>query len=120
MAHARIVARLRERGYPLDTLRDAANSGRLAYGYLEDLFPAPARTRTLSEAAEETGLEPALIERIWATAGFPPSRSSGAARRTSSCCATCASVLDAGSRSWRSCSSCACTARRWRRSPTPR
>ena len=79
MAHARIVARLRERGYPLDTLRDAANSGRLAYGYLEDLFPAPARTHTLSEAAEETGLEPALIERVWATAGFR--RVARAARR---------------------------------------
>jgi adenylate cyclase len=70
VALARIVARLRERGYSLDTLREAANSGRLAYGYLEDLFPAPARTRTLAEAAEETGLEPGLIERIWATAGF--------------------------------------------------
>ena len=70
VAHARIVARLRERGHSLDALREAANSGRLAYGYLEDLFPRPARTRTLDEAAEETGLEPALIERIWAAAGF--------------------------------------------------
>jgi adenylate cyclase len=70
VAHARIVARLRERGYSLDTLREAARSGRLAYGYLEDLFPTPARTRTLAEAAAETGLEPALIERIWTAAGF--------------------------------------------------
>jgi adenylate cyclase len=70
VAHARLVARLRERGYSLDTLRDAAHSGRLAYGYLEDLFPTPARTRTLAEAAEETGLEPALIERIWTAVGF--------------------------------------------------
>jgi adenylate cyclase len=70
VAHARIVARLRERGYSLGQLRDAAHSGRLAYGYLEDLFPPPARTRTLEEAAEETGLEPALIERIWNAAGF--------------------------------------------------
>jgi adenylate cyclase len=70
VAHARIVARLRERGYSLDTLREAARSGRLAYGYLEDLFPTPARTRTLAEAAEETGLEPALIERIWGAVGF--------------------------------------------------
>jgi adenylate cyclase len=71
VAHARIVARLRERGYSLDTLREAARSGRLAYGYLEDLFPTPARTRTLAEAAEDTGLEPALIERIWNAVGFP-------------------------------------------------
>ena len=70
VANARIVARLRERGYPLDRLREAAHSGRLAYGYLEDLFPPPARTRTLAEAAEETGLEPALIERVWGAAGF--------------------------------------------------
>jgi adenylate cyclase len=70
IAHARIVARLRERGHSLAELREAARSGRLAYGYLEDLFPAPARTRTLQEAAAETGLAPDLIERIWATAGF--------------------------------------------------
>jgi adenylate cyclase len=70
VAHARIVARLRERGYSLDTLRDAARAGRLAYGYLEDLFPTPAHMRTLAEAAAETGLEPALIERIWTAAGF--------------------------------------------------
>jgi adenylate cyclase len=70
VAQARIVARLRERGYSLDTLREAARTGRLAYGYLEDLFPIPARTRTLAEAAAETGLEPALIERIWGAVGF--------------------------------------------------
>jgi adenylate cyclase len=70
IAHARIVARLRERGYSLAQLREAARAGRLAYGYLEDLFPPPTRTRTLDEAAEETGLEAALIERIWAAAGF--------------------------------------------------
>jgi adenylate cyclase len=70
VAHARIVARLRERGYSLDALRDAAHAGRLAYGYLEDLFPTPARTRTLAEAADECGLEPELIRRIWTAAGF--------------------------------------------------
>jgi adenylate cyclase len=70
VAQARIIARLRERGHPLDELREAARSGRLAYGYLEDLFPAPVRTRSLEEAVEETGLEPALIERIWTAAGF--------------------------------------------------
>lgn len=70
IAHARIVARMRERGYSLAQLREAAHSGRLAYGYLEDLFPPPSRTRTLEEAAAETTLEPALIERIWGAAGF--------------------------------------------------
>jgi adenylate cyclase len=70
VAHARIVARLRERGHSLEAVREAARSGRLAYGYLEDLFPAPARTRTLAETAREVGLEPGLIERVWTTAGF--------------------------------------------------
>jgi adenylate cyclase len=70
IAQARIVARLRERGYSLGQLREAARAGRLAYGYLEDLFPPPARFRTLDEAVAETGLEPALIERIWTAAGF--------------------------------------------------
>ena len=70
IAQARIVARLRERGHSLAELREAAESGRLAYGYLEDLFPTPARTRSLAEAAQEAELEPALIERIWRTAGF--------------------------------------------------
>ena len=70
LAQARIIARLRKGGHSLGQLREAARSGRLAYGYLEDLFPARPPTRTLREAAEETGLEPALIERIWSAAGF--------------------------------------------------
>jgi adenylate cyclase len=70
IAQARIVARLRERGHSLAELREAAEAGRLAYGYLEELFPAPQRTRTLAEAAEECGLETALIERIWTATGF--------------------------------------------------
>jgi adenylate cyclase len=70
VAQARIVHRMRERGHSLAELREAADRGRLAYGYLEDLFPCPARTRSLEEAAEESGLETALIERVWASIGF--------------------------------------------------
>src|SRR6187200_716122 len=44
LAQARIVARLRERGHPLEELRDAARSGRLAYGYMEELFPPRPET----------------------------------------------------------------------------
>jgi adenylate cyclase len=69
-AHARIVARLRERGHSLEEIRRAGESGRLAFGYIEDLFPPPTGGYTLEEAAEDTGLEPALIERIWSTVGF--------------------------------------------------
>ncbi len=71
IAHARIVARLRSRGYTLEQLREASRSGRLAFGYMEDLFPGEPAVVTLDDAAKETGLEPALIERIWTSVGFP-------------------------------------------------
>jgi adenylate cyclase len=70
VAQARIVARLRARGHSLDDVREAARSGRLAFGYMEELFPPPSATMSLREAARETGLEPALIRRIWVSAGF--------------------------------------------------
>lgn len=71
LGHARIVARLRERGHSLEEIREASSSGRLAYGYMETLFPPPAGTCSLEQASAETGLEPALVERLWASAGFP-------------------------------------------------
>jgi adenylate cyclase len=71
IAQARIVARLRARGHTMRQIREAARSGRLAYGYLEELFPDGHGPHSLREAAERTGLEPALIERIWASLGFP-------------------------------------------------
>jgi adenylate cyclase len=74
-AHARIVARLRERGHSLEDVRRAGEEGRLAYGYVEDLFSSDgAGTYTFEEAADEVGLEPALLERIWASVGFAPRR----------------------------------------------
>jgi adenylate cyclase len=71
IAHARIVARLRDRGHSLKDIRKAAAEGRLAYGFVEDLFPLPDTPHSLEEVAEETGLEPALIERIWTAIGLP-------------------------------------------------
>jgi adenylate cyclase len=70
-ALARVVARLRERGHPLAEIKEATRDGRLAYGLLEDLFPPGERVFTLADAAEETGLEPELIERVWLSMGFP-------------------------------------------------
>ena len=73
VAHARIVARLRERGHRLDQIREAGRQGRLAYGYIESLFGDDRPSWSLDDAADETGLEPALIERFWASIGLPPS-----------------------------------------------
>jgi adenylate cyclase len=69
-AHARVVARLRERGHSLEDIKAATDDGRLAYGLLEDLFPSREKVFTIEDAAEETGLEPELIERIWLSMGF--------------------------------------------------
>jgi adenylate cyclase len=72
LAQARMVARMRARGHSLDQVRSAAKAGRLAYGYLEDLFGERGGTPvTLAEAVEATGMEVELIRRVWAAAGFP-------------------------------------------------
>ena len=70
VAQARIVSRLRERGHSLEEIRRAMESGRLAFGFVEEMLPARERTHTLEEAAAETGLEPALIERLFLSMGF--------------------------------------------------
>jgi adenylate cyclase len=70
LAQARLVARLRARGHSLAQVRRAAKEGRLAYGYLEDLFPDADVEYDLATAARQTGLEPELIRRIWSAAGF--------------------------------------------------
>jgi len=70
-AQARVVARLRERGHSLSELRRAVREGRLAFGYVEDLFPRRERDLTRVEAAARTGLEEALIERMMSLLGTP-------------------------------------------------
>jgi adenylate cyclase len=70
LASARVVARLRERGFSLRAIREATESGRLASSYIEGLLPDAAAAWSLEEAARETGLEPALVERIFTSMGF--------------------------------------------------
>lgn len=70
VGHARVVARLRERGHSLADLRQATADGRLAFGYIEELFPPDEGAYTLRQAARETGLEPALIKRIITALGW--------------------------------------------------
>jgi adenylate cyclase len=70
-AQARVVARMRERGHSLDELKRAGREGRLAFGFVEDLFPAPEEQVTVEQVAAETGLEAELIERILVILGTP-------------------------------------------------
>ncbi len=69
-SHVRIVARLRERGHSVQRIREASQSGKLAFGYIDELLPSTEARYTLSEAARETGLEPELIERLIAAMGL--------------------------------------------------
>jgi len=71
-AQARVVARMRARGHSLREIRQATDQGRLAFAYVEELFPSTETAYTLAEAARETGLEPALIERISTALGLRP------------------------------------------------
>jgi adenylate cyclase len=73
VAHARIVARLRERGHKLEHIKQAGKQGRLAYGYIEEMFGGERPQRSLRETSKLTELEPALIERFWASLGLPAS-----------------------------------------------
>ena len=71
IGQARVVARMRDRGHSLQTIRKASEEGRLAYAYADELFPEADHQYTLEEAARESGLEPALIERIITSIGYP-------------------------------------------------
>jgi adenylate cyclase len=70
-AQARVVSRMRERGHSLDELKRAGRDGRLAFGYVEDLFPSSDRAFSRAEAAAQSGLEEELIERIMSLLGTP-------------------------------------------------
>jgi adenylate cyclase len=96
LAHARIAARLRERGHSLDQIRAASAEGRLAYGFVEDLFPPSQAGRPFEEVAEEIGLEPELIERLWTSLGFPVAEIERLTDEDVQALRYIASVLDAG------------------------
>jgi adenylate cyclase len=72
VSHARIVARLRERGHSLEDIRQASDDGRLAFGYVEELFDTGEEVYSLQEASLATGLEPALIARVVTALGTTP------------------------------------------------
>jgi adenylate cyclase len=63
-SHVRIVARLRERGHSVKRIREASQSGKLAFGYIDELLPSSEARYTLKQAAREIDLDPALVERL--------------------------------------------------------
>jgi adenylate cyclase len=96
-AQARVVARMRERGYSLEDLRDAGREGRLAFGFAEELFSeAAGGGLSLADIARETGLEPELIERILIILGTPKGRQRNLSPEDAAALRHCARVLAAG------------------------
>ena len=96
VAQARMVARLRDRGHSLREIRRATEEGRLAFGYIEELLPPAAADYTLEDAARESGLEPALVERIYATMGFNAASLEHISEEDLQLLRYVAAVLDAG------------------------
>jgi adenylate cyclase len=96
-AQARVVARMRERGYSLEDLREAGREGRLAFGFAEELFSEQGGGgSSLASVAKETGLEPELIERILIILGTPKGRQRNLSPEDVAALRHCARVLAAG------------------------
>jgi adenylate cyclase len=96
-AQARVVARMRERGYSLEDLKEAGREGRLAFGFTEELFSDPDERRlSVEEVAAETGLEPELVERILVILGTPADRRRDVSPEDAEALRHCARVLAAG------------------------
>jgi adenylate cyclase len=96
IGHARVVARLRERGHSLRDIRAATADGRLAFGYIEELFPHDGAVYTLRHASRETGLDSALIERIMTALGWSPVQAQALSEDELQLLRYVAAVLDAG------------------------
>jgi adenylate cyclase len=95
-AQARVVGRMRERGYSLEDLKSAGREGRLAFGFAEELFSEPDERVSVTEVARETGLEPELIERILTILGTPVGRRRTLSSDEAAALRHCARVLAAG------------------------
>ena len=95
-AQARVIARMRERGYSVDAIREAARGGRLAFGYAEDIFQVPEGHYTQEQAAELTGLEPELIDRLMTLLGTPMGADGRLNEQDLGAMRHCANVLASG------------------------
>jgi len=96
IGHARIVHRMRERGHSLTQIRQATDQGRLASGYIQELFPSGDELVTIEQAARDTGLEQALIERILTALGASIAQSDSLGEDDLQLLRYVAAVLDAG------------------------
>jgi adenylate cyclase len=95
-AQARVVARMRERGYSLEDLKEAGREGRLAFAFAEDLFAEQEGELTVESIARDTGMEPELIERILTMMGTPGGGQASLTPADAMALRICGEVLEAG------------------------
>jgi adenylate cyclase len=96
VGHARMVARMRERGHSLAEIGRAVRDGRLAFGFIDELLPADAAAYTLREAARATRLDEELVERIIGALGLAPASERGVSEGELELLRYVAAVLEAG------------------------
>jgi adenylate cyclase len=96
IGEARVVARMRARGHTLDELGRATREGRLAYGFLQELFPVEQERVPLELAAAQTGLDEALIVRVLSGLGLGPPPADWVSADELELLRDIARVLDAG------------------------
>jgi adenylate cyclase len=72
LGKARLIRRLRDRGYTVAQIRRATEEGRLAFGRILELFETDGETCSRDEAALGTGLDDETIERVAAGLGIAP------------------------------------------------
>ena len=70
LGKARLVARLRERGYTLAQIRRATEEGRLAFGRILELFEVGGATYTRTQARRRTGLDADTVDPVAARLGI--------------------------------------------------
>jgi adenylate cyclase len=95
-AQARVVARMRDRGYSLEDLKVAGREGKLAFGITEELLPSQDGSVSVAEVAERSGIEPELVERILVMLGTPKGRQHGLSEADAVAIEHCARILATG------------------------
>lgn len=77
LGKARLVGRLRDRGYTLAELRLATEQGRLAFGRVLELFDVSGRLYDRATVARETALDPDVVDSLGAMLGLAPGEDFG-------------------------------------------
>lgn len=95
-SQAKVISRMRARGHSLASLAAAAHEGRLAFGLAADVVAVDGSSISLAEAAAETGLEPALIDRIMVLLGTATDQRDEVSREEVGALKHLAAVLEAG------------------------